>query len=366
MTFRRLSAAAAGIVTAMMAIVSCKDDDDDIVTLYLNGTLSFSVPQYVNAGSTLKMTSKGITHPEGSPLGVYWRVSPGMDNSDTLDVNFDPVNGSNYSHTLPEDELQTYTVTCGVFASGYSTSTATRYTTAVRGGMDGTGSITFDSDGFGTWDGTATDERDGKEYYTVTIGNREWFKHNLAYSGEIPDEEGNSLGCGIPYMDCEAMTDVFGLYYTHEQAKVACPDGWRLPTMAEWTEMVTAAAASDSSLGLQDAVFEEYETYPGIAGALMGDARFNGTTMWEYWPQVKITNSSRLAMLPTGYAVTATGSANTFDGAREIAAFWTDGTEGTGSETKGLYRYIYVDTPDVYLGSGYGSFAANVRCVRDL
>lgn len=355
MTFKRFRAVSTIIMAASIAIVSCKKDEETTTLPTLDGTLSFSVPLYADVDATLEMTAKGVTHPEGDALGVYWKVSPDMEANDTSKTAFDPETGASLKYQL-DGKMQTYTITCGVFASGYSTKTATQYVTAVKGGMDGTGSIT--EAGFSASDEAFIDPRDGKEYYIASIGGRIWFRHNLAYEGEITAGQ-ESLGHGIPYYDCEAMTDVFGLYYTQEQALNACPDGWRVPAEEDWLDMANATAASDGSLAVQN--FEKGQTYAGLAGALMADAQFNGNALWEYWPQVKITNSSRLAAISAGYAITANGS-STFDGSTKYAAFWTSENDGE----KGSYRYIYVDSPDVYVGTGYSSFATSVRCVRDL
>ncbi|MCM1501562.1 MAG: hypothetical protein NC115_02695 [Bacteroidales bacterium] len=357
MTFRRFSAVSIFIMAASLAMVSCKDEEETPVSPSLDGTLRFSVPQYVDVDETLSMTATGVTHPEGDDhkLGVYWKISPDMEINDTSDVAFDPEKGASMTYKL-KGKIQSYTITCGVFASGYSSSIVTRSTTAVKGGMDGTGSIT--EAGISASDRTFVDSRDGKVYYITTIGDKVWFRHNLAYGGEIT-AAGKSLGHGIPYLDCEAMTDVFGLYYTQEQAVNACPDGWRIPSENDWLDMANSVAWADKDLSGK--TFMKGQDFSGLAGALMADALFNGNELWEYWPQVKITNSSGLSALSAGYAIIADG-ANKFDGSTEYAAFWTSEKDSE----KGSYRYIRDDSADVYIGTGYGSFAASARCVRDL
>ena len=146
------------------------------------------------------------------------------------------------------------------------------------------------------------------------------------------------------------MSDVFGRYYSFEEAQTICPDGWRLPTDAEWS-----AAA---------------EEYDNNIAALMGNAYFNGNLMWEYWPAVgEITNASGLSMIPAGYAMLS-GKASDgsypnaqFQGNNQYAIFWTADT----AEEEGMayYRYIICDQPEFMLGKGdITSFGATVRCVR--
>lgn len=70
----------------------------------------------------------------------------------------------------------------------------------------------------------------------------------------------------------------------------------------------------------------------------MANAKFLGTRMWEYWPQVKITNKTGFSALPVGYA-TDSGKSPKFTGINNYAVFWTSDSE---SEETGLCRYIYV------------------------
>ena len=353
MNFKKTCRTALLAAAVAAACASCKKDEETTV-LYLSGSLSFDVPSYVKTGSEITLTASGVTHPEGKPLGIYYRVTPGMEKSDTLDTAFDPENGVSWKYTVG-DEPQTYTVTCSVFATGYSASTRSQTMVAVSDRTDGTGSVTGTDFHSGTYS-VCTDERDGKSYFTVTVGGTEWFAQNLAYEGSISGSADES-GSGVPYMDIEAMTNIFGLYYTQEQARNACPDGWELPDGEAWLALAKDAAQKE---GLSGDGFSAGDTFSGIAGALMVDAVFNTVTMWEYWPQVKITNSTGFSALSTGFATVSSDSAPVFGAATQKAVFWTADTDGD----TGIYRYLTVGNPDIYAGRGYESMAASVRCVK--
>ena len=144
MSFRKLYLLV--FAAAALAAVSCDDDDDTTVYPSLNGTLTFHAPEFIEPGQTLHMSPKGVSHPEGGELGYYWKVTPGMEISDTtryengLTLDGKESDGS-FSYTFP-DTLATYTVSAYAFAQGYSGASRVRYVTVVIGDMTGNGSIT--------------------------------------------------------------------------------------------------------------------------------------------------------------------------------------------------------------------------------
>ncbi|MGN1212214.1 MAG: FISUMP domain-containing protein [Candidatus Cryptobacteroides sp.] len=325
------------LVIAVTAAFSCKKEETTETAPSLDGILKFTVPEFVEAGSTHTITPRGVSHPEGKGIGYYWKVTPGAETADTVKTEDGPGDGS-LTYTF-DDEIGDYTVACTAFASGYYSKTASFTVTLVKGGAVG-GSIT--ENGIGALDQKITDERDSKAYYTIKHGNLLWFRNNLAYED-----------AGVPYANCESMNDVLGRYYTWEEAVTACPEGWRLPTDREWCDL------AEELTGLE---FNTLEPLSEASGALMVNAKFNSELMWEFWPQVKITNASGLSVLPSGYATISDNFAS-FSGAGDFAVFWTaDQADGE----KAIYRYIHEESPDFMSGiSDKESFAASVRCVKE-
>lgn len=322
-------------IAASVCIISCKKDDETKVTPALSGALSFNVPEYVSPNTKLTLTPSGVTHPKDEGLGYYWKVNPTKPKADTtryengLDKNGKPSDGS-FTFTF-SDTLQTCTISGYAYAAGYSYVMKSIECTVVEGGIDR--SIT----NLGLADKPSITV-DGIVYPYVTIEGLDWLCRNIA-----------DKSAGAPYRNSEEMSDVFGRYYSFEEAQKVCPEGWRLPTDAEWTT-----------------VAETYEM-----AALMGNAYFNGDLMWEYWPEVgDITNESGISMIPAGYAMLSGKDSDgyysnaQFKGINEYAAFWTaDAVEKEAGMA--YYRYIFCEQPEFQLGKAdTRTFGANVRCVR--
>lgn len=338
------------IAASVLAALSCKKDEEETEVLpSLEGTLSFHAPQFIEPGQTLTMTPKGLVHPDDKGIGYYWKVSPAMSSSDTtrLENGLSPEGQESdgaFTYKFP-DSLAVYTVTCYAFAEDYTGSSASRYVTTVKPGLDGSLTDTGIS---------AADQHvtvDGQNYYYTKIGDLDWFRNNI----------GVRKG-GASYGNADIMTDVFGRYYNHEDAMNACPEGWRLPTEADWLSLGAALGAAA----------DQYGVVKGVAAKLMADAKFNEVTMWDYWPAVgTITNESRFSAVPAGFmnlgSRTETGEypESASYGVYEYAAFWTadsvDGEEGMA-----YYRYITGSEPDLFITKGdKANFGASVRCVRD-
>ena len=330
-----------GVSAAMIALPSCKKDKEETSTKeYLTGTLTFTMPTYVTKGEAFTLTPKGVTNPgtgSAEDVGFYWTSS--WDSSkDTTKTETDKSGDGSYKFTTPS-KVGKFTVSCVAFATSYYTTSNSASFSVVDPALDST--ITG---AYTKLDPVFTDPRDGCPYYTTTFNGKTWLKNNLYYSG-----------AGVSYESSEAMDAIFGRFYTWNEAVNACPEGWHLPSDAEFVEMANALAPKGTEFSVK-------ETFSGVAGGMMVDAKFLGTRMWEYWPQVKITNNAGFSALPIGYA-TDPGKSPKFTGVDNYAVFWTSDSE---SDELGYCRYIYVKQNDVLIGArDKESFRASVRCVKD-
>lgn len=302
----------------LLGTAGCKKSDDDTTKpslsgLALDSDASSFMPEntvvHVKANIDDLITSDDTT-PEA--VGIYYMVNGG--DRDTLTTN---VRLSNPTYTVQLGEAGVYTIYCYAYAGDdyYSTSTTQSITvvnpeTAIKG-----------------LSGEAGTEVGGHLYHTMEAQGKTWMGNNLY-----------GTGTGKYYSNSEVLSSVFGHYYTWEEAQSACPDGWHLPSAAEF----------DECLGNK-------------SGALMANADFIDVTMWEYWPAVVISNNTAFNAIPVGY-MDFTYPDSPEGGYKEYACFWTaDEKDGLG-----LFRYIYKESDTVQKGQGSKqSLAMSVRCVKD-
>ena len=79
-----------------------------------------------------------------------------------------------------------------------------------------------------------TDPRDGQSYDVVKIGGLTWFAENLNFAtGGSVCPEGDSRKCSE-----------YGRLYTWDNARAACPEGWRLPDSADFASLIAEAGGA--------------------------------------------------------------------------------------------------------------------------
>ena len=310
------------IVLGLAALISlsCKKDDDSTETKpYLYG-INFDLKTFARPGETLTLTPYGVYTEDGKELDkiVYkWKLNTGeYQEMDTF--------------TLTLSEVGNYTVYCQASDpdENYYSTSVSKVIIVIDPAM---GKTLSGNDIDPAKDPYVSDTRGTKgesEYYYERIGELDWFRNNLAWTG-----------AGLAYENGDVTSFPLGRYYTWNEAITACPDGWRLPTLEEWT-----------SLGDE-------------AGPLLCEAYLNSKKMWEFWPEVVKTNTTRMGIIPAGYALPAI-TTPVFKGLYDYAAFWT-ATESKDNAGQAAFRYIYSEENAVRTGyADKGSLALSVRCVR--
>ncbi len=213
--------------------------------------------------------------------------------------------------------------------------------------------------------GIKVEDVDGNIYNTVTIGSQIWLKENLKVThypdntpiplvtdntewGDLSDNGTDDAYCfynndanseyGILYTWAAAMGDN-GVSSTTNPSGVqgVCPDGWHLPSDAEWTEL------SDFLLGV------------GVAGGKMKET---GTTHWND-PNTGATNESGFSGFAGGYRIHTSG---TFNGIGTGGFWWS--TSEYNSANIWTRSLSHVNT-EIGVFDNYKSYGFSVRCVKD-
>ena len=199
-----------------------------------------------------------------------------------------------------------------------------------------------------------TDSRDGRVYRTVIIGKQTWMAENLAYIPRIDKMEdgqfeterywvynyfGNSL-------DAAKQTDAYkkyGVLYNWIGARNSCPEGWRLPTDAEWQQM-------EISLGMteQDAESRMWRKSGDVGKKLMSK---------DGWKKNYGSGESGFEAIPGGCR-----GYNGFEGISYDAFFWTSSpTNGDN----GVRRGLLFDEAGINKTEERRYFGCSVRCVKN-
>lgn len=113
---------------------------------------------------------------------------------------------------------------------------------------------------------TLVDTRDGKKYTTVLIGSQCWMKQSLNYgvftisvstATTHTDMKNNGVVEKYCYFNDSTKCALYGGLYewnelmnytTAEGGQGICPNGWHLPTDAEWTTLVVFAKQNSNNL----------------------------------------------------------------------------------------------------------------------
>jgi uncharacterized protein (TIGR02145 family) len=179
---------------------------------------------------------------------------------------------------------------------------------------------------------TFTDPRDGNQYKTIKIGRQTWMAENIRYK----TQEGNYF----LYNRDIANLSLHGYLYDWEAAAGACPDGWRLPTTADYLELSQITGGNQ------------------VPGKLLLK------TGWQ--PDENASNESGFSAYPGGFR-DQTGK---FREKGKAAYFWTSEDM---PERMGNYQQ---ESPPIVLGKNAGhwinlyhgiheSTAFSVRCMKE-
>ncbi len=196
--------------------------------------------------------------------------------------------------------------------------------------------------------GSVTDI-DGNTYATIEIGRQVWMAENLRTTrfrngDPIPNVKGDDQWAGLKagawaHYENDARYEVpYGKLYNWfavADPRKVCPQGWHMPTDAEWTTLA-------DHLGGE-----------GDAGG-----KLKSRTSWNA-PNTGATNASGFSGLPGGYRNSNGGNFYNLG----YGGYWWSASE-SGAQ-KAWYRLLYGNNAGMYrrFNSKRGGFS--VRCLRD-
>ena len=215
--------------------------------------------------------------------------------------------------------------------------------------------------------GTMTDERDGKVYRTVKIGDQVWMAENLNFDPGQGGSGEDKYDWSWCYDNEPKNCDVVGRYYTWAAAidsvKLAndvdnpqdcgygtecgftgsvqgiCPNGWHLPSEEEWWSLVVAV----------DADITEFSNTNTAGKALKSQSGWrslgNGTDAFGF------------SALPTGVRYYN----GTFKHQGDYAYFWSS----SGPASYAYYMYLRYDCKFAGMNYNFKYYAKSVRCLKD-
>ena len=207
------------------------------------------------------------------------------------------------------------------------------------------------------------DMRDGTEYPTIQIGSQCWMAKNLNTGTMIfsVNQSNNGTIEKYCYLNLEANCNTYGAIYQWNELmnytspsssnpsgrKGICPDGWHMPSDAEWCQM-------NSFLDPTVNCTLTNTTGTDIGGKL----KETGTSHWNA-PNTGATNASGYTALPGGFK----DPVGSYLNRSTNAYFWTS-TNSTLSGT--FFAYSLGHTSAQIQKGAFGSIEGlSGRCVRD-
>ena len=228
--------------------------------------------------------------------------------------------------------------------------------------------------------GEFTDARDERTYKYVRIGEQVWMAENLAYLPKLENLSSelypsyfvyDYMGTNIDEAKATFNYNTYGVLYNWPAAmneatssntnpsgvQGVCPDGWHLPSNAEWQELLNY---------LLDNNYSWHKVAPYIAKSMAKESGWEssireGAPGNAGYPEYR--NKSGFSALPGGFFHVALGSEEVFFSIGQLA-FWWSSTESTSLHA--LPVYIGYDSYSVGSGNGYlKDYNFSVRCVKD-
>lgn len=213
-------------------------------------------------------------------------------------------------------------------------------------------------------DGTVTDI-DGNVYTTIEIGDQIWMAENLRTTRYA---DGTTISGAYAYDNSDENADNYGKLYTWDAVmggsassdqnpsgvQGVCPNGWHVPSDAEWTQLTDYITGGLATGGIQ------LRSCRQINSPLGGDCDTEEHPRWDEHPVHHGTDEYGFGALPGGYRP----ESGDFFQMSWDAYFWSS-TQEEGGGDRAWRRFIYYDFPQLQRGLIWKTSAFSVRCVKN-
>lgn len=178
--------------------------------------------------------------------------------------------------------------------------------------------------------GTFTDKRDSQAYNWVRIGDQIWMADNLAYSNG-----------GVAYENDINNANIYG--YLYASPMVEAPEGWHIPSEAEWLQLINYITSSD---------YSELEAY-ALKSSIGWNNQGNGDDYFGF------------RALPGGERWSYRGGIWNFRNMGQSGGWWT--TTKIYNTNKYSIISISADSnePEILNASQSGYYNLSIRCIKD-
>ena len=132
--------------------------------------------------------------------------------------------------------------------------------------------------------GTFTDTRNGVTYKTVTLKDQVWMAQNLDYDageGESFCRNGpRVIGFGGPYV-AVYDTCAIGYDYSWSMAQQVCPEGWRVPSVADVEKLINTVGGAIGAAPLLTTGFPNSDDYYNVYDFSAIATDYNVSKYWS-------------------------------------------------------------------------------------
>jgi len=176
------------------------------------------------------------------------------------------------------------------------------------------------------------DDRDGKKYKTITIGTQIWMAENLSYNAK------NSKCYNDEPANCKKYGRLYGWDIVNGNQNI-CPDGWRLPTNADWNTLVNYAGG-EKNAGTKLKAKNGWNNFEKTSG--------NGTDNYSF------------AALPGGH-----GSRDgKFNYAGDLGLWWSNNLKVHSEFASNWYINTRGNAKNNDFFEAHESFFSSIRCIK--